>query len=213
MIRFIGDVHGKFERYKKIISGCERSIQVGDLGIGFISPYTNQMLSNPPYDKMVKNNAYFLPGNHDNPYVSKQHSQFIKSGHIEITKNNNKIMYIGGAHSIDKAYRREGYDWWPDEELSHSELYDMVDIYSREKPDIMVTHDCPFVFFNRIHGKYARYIPNRTGQALSAMLSMYAPKMWIFGHHHISLDETIVHSSGETRAICLAELEYIDLDV
>jgi hypothetical protein len=52
-------------------------------------------------------------------------------------------MYIGGALSIDKAHRTEGLNWWVDEELSIQEMNSIFDKYIKEKPDIMVTHDCP----------------------------------------------------------------------
>ena len=41
--RFIGDVHGKFGRYNTILKDATTAhiptIQVGDMGVGFLSPY------------------------------------------------------------------------------------------------------------------------------------------------------------------------------
>ena len=34
-MRFIGDVHGKYGQYKKLIAEVDSSIQVGDMGVGF----------------------------------------------------------------------------------------------------------------------------------------------------------------------------------
>lgn len=70
-IRFIGDVHGNWKRYKKIINDCDTSIQVGDFGVGFISKITEQVHSNPPYDHMKRGDHRFIRGNHDNPNVCK----------------------------------------------------------------------------------------------------------------------------------------------
>jgi hypothetical protein len=36
VIRFIGDIHGQFEIYEKIIAGAGTSIQVGDMGIASV---------------------------------------------------------------------------------------------------------------------------------------------------------------------------------
>jgi hypothetical protein len=35
IIRFIGDVHARFDNYRSFIEGSSYSIQVGDFGIGF----------------------------------------------------------------------------------------------------------------------------------------------------------------------------------
>ena len=35
VVRIIGDVHGKFRRYREIIRGVPFSIQAGDMGVGF----------------------------------------------------------------------------------------------------------------------------------------------------------------------------------
>jgi hypothetical protein len=53
------------------------------------------------------------------------------------------MMFVGGTASNDCAYRHEGYDWWPDEELSSDELKRIIALYIERKPRVMVTHDCP----------------------------------------------------------------------
>lgn len=58
-IRFIGDVHGKYDRYKKIIQDAPGSIQLGDLGVGFRrigGPQAGDFYSNPPHYAMVRGN-------------------------------------------------------------------------------------------------------------------------------------------------------------
>ena len=121
---FIGDCHGLFSRYEKIIEKFPNSIQIGDMGVGFKKwcklTETFIFTSNPPYDKMVKTNARFIRGNHDNPSVCAKHSQWIADGHTETTENGTKIMYIGGAWSIDHEYRTEDVSWWADEEIGRA---------------------------------------------------------------------------------------------
>ena len=34
-LRVIGDVHGKIAEYLAICSECDRSVQLGDMGLGF----------------------------------------------------------------------------------------------------------------------------------------------------------------------------------
>jgi len=64
---FIGDVHGKYQQYKKLIRSSPSTIQVGDMGIGFRRWPHGEFQTNPPYDLMVETNARFIRGNHDNP--------------------------------------------------------------------------------------------------------------------------------------------------
>jgi hypothetical protein len=211
--RFIGDVHGKFSRYKRIIATCDRSIQVGDMGIGFRhsqGPRVGELQQGPPHAAMIKGDHRFIRGNHDNPVICAGHSQWIPDGNIE-----SGVMFIGGAISIDKEFRFEGYSWWPEEELSRAALDDLVEVYCEAKPRIMVTHDAPqevAAEVSRMANWGVKLDPrwsSRTREALQAMWSAHAPEMWIFGHWHFSFDRFI----RGTHFVCLAELECIDVDI
>jgi len=104
-MRYIGDVHGKYSPYHRaVVQAPKGSIQVGDLGLGFVKT-DGEYWPNPSYDKMVANNARFIRGNHDNPAVCARHKQWIADGTIE-----DGVMFIGGANSIDRHMRTEGYD-------------------------------------------------------------------------------------------------------
>jgi hypothetical protein len=60
-MRLIGDIHGKFSQYKRIIKDCQASIQVGDMGVGFRSWPHGQPSANPPYDAMMGDVSLDLP--------------------------------------------------------------------------------------------------------------------------------------------------------
>jgi len=210
-MRFIGDVHGKFNRYKKLVKEVPVSIQVGDMGVGFRydgGVFEGEFYDNPPHYAMVQGNHRFIRGNHDNPGVCRNHSQWIPDGTVE-----GDMMFIGGAVSIDRALRREGYSWWADEELSIEELNVLVDKYIEVRPRIMVTHECPEQVAGLLsvhnHQKMYPEWSSRTRQALQAMWSAHSPELWIFGHWHNHFDQVL----NGTRFICLAELETIDLDL
>lgn len=127
-------------------------------------------------------------------------------------------MFIGGALSIDKAWRHEGYSYWSDEELSEQALDKLVAVYVHNKPDIMVTHECPesiaAMIVQTISGvgngetKLDPRFASRTRQAFERMFALHQPKLHIFGHWHIPFDYT--HEG--TRFICLPELATIDVD-
>jgi hypothetical protein len=207
-MRYIGDVHGKFSQYKNILKLGVPTIQLGDMGVGFRhcgGPRDGEFSANPPYDAMIEGGHRFIRGNHDNPSVCRNHTQCIKDGTVE-----GDVMYIGGALSIDREWRIEGYSWWADEELSQSELYAMMDIYEAAKPRIVVTHDCPEWVALTMEAMFHRGkldISSRTRQAFDAMYGLHQPEVWCFGHWHHSFDEVI----NKTRFVCLAELEWKDI--
>jgi len=212
-IRFIGDTHGKWERLKPIIKGAKQSIICGDVGIGFYKSFGGERVacSNPSYDDFMKYNVRVIRGNHDNPNVCARQKYYIPDGTIEVI-DGVKIMYIGGAKSVDRHWRTEGFDWWADEELSHSKLQEFTDLYEAEKPDVMVTHDVPeevAKLIETLSGRRKLDIPSITRQALDSMFWMHQPKLWVHGHWHFSYD----YEYKGTMFHGLAELGVYDLDM
>jgi len=188
-VRFIGDVHGKFEFYWTIVEKCDESIQVGDMGAGF------RTLPKVPMTHR------FIRGNHDSPEVCKADPHWIPDGKVE-----NGMMFIGGAWSIDQEWRIPGISWWEDEELSYREFEGLIDKYERVKPEVMVTHDCPTIMAKQVHSHH--FDDNsRTREALDTMFEIHCPDLWIFGHHHVSMKG----KAGSTDFIALAELDFIDI--
>lgn len=205
MTTFIGDVHGKYRPYREIIRHRKNTIQVGDMGVGFYSPNTHRAYPNPNWNSMVEGNHRFIRGNHDNPNTCKKHTQWIKDGTVE-----GEVMFIGGAISVDREYRWEGYDYWQDEELSEPELAELLKKYEEIKPRFMVTHDCPESVVHAMdYRMYKLNYPSLSRQAFNSMLQFHQPEVWIFGHWHRSFDQVI----NGTRFVCLDELETKEIDV
>ena len=137
MIYITGDTHGSFERVENF---CQRfntknddiMIILGDAGINF---------SGPRYDRLKKRQLEELPitifaihGNHEQrPFTIESYKEqvwnggmvyyeeefpsilFAKDGEV-YNLNGLKTIVMGGAYSIDKAYRLAyGYSWWEDE--------------------------------------------------------------------------------------------------
>lgn len=206
MTKFIGDVHGKFNEYEKLIRENNNTIQVGDMGVGFRKWPHGEWHANPPHEKMVASNSLFIPGNHDNPHVCRRHSQCIQAGHV-MQLDGRTAMFVGGGLSIDKDYRIEDYSWWPEEQLSQADMNRVADIYEKIRPEMMVTHESPATATERIPHSHHYYDHSRTSQFLQSLWNLHKPKIWIHGHHHISVDHVI----EGTRFICLAELEMKDI--
>lgn len=218
MTRIIGDIHGKIYDYRSyaLVTGIrgrhivepERSIQVGDFGIGFFSDFWHER--EVEWQKEHPQHR-FIRGNHDDPAKCKDMPGWIPDGTVE-----GDVMYIGGAWSIDHAWRTEGVDWWADEELSMMQLDALIGVYNANKPRVMITHDCPtsiawdmFVSRGDGWGGDKKQIKTRTGQALQAMFELHQPELWVFGHWHQTRDLTL-HG---TKFQCLGELDHIDVEL
>ena len=214
LTRLIGDIHGEWELYHQTATdainfgGCERTIQVGDFGVGFSGPYWHDRADEFHWDGTHR----FIRGNHDKPEKCKQMAGWIQDGRIE-----DDVMFIGGAWSIDHALRTEGVSWWADEELSIEALYHMIDVYDQVRPRVMITHDCPSdvsteMFIQSglaLFKGSAKSIPTRTGTAFNTMLAIHQPEAWYFGHWHHSMQ----YRYGRTMFQCLGIHDYVDVEL
>ena len=203
-LRIIGDVHGHIIDYKKLIQKAKYSIQVGDFGFD----YGGLTDVDSSYHKI-------LGGNHDN-YLEQdgvfvnQTAHFLGDfGNIEIPEIGD-FFFVRGGRSIDKDYRIEGLTWFPQEELNYKQSMEAFDLYCQKKPKFVVTHECPTSIIDQVswfktwNGQ--SIAPSSTANLLEQMLLQHRPELWIFGHHHSSLDRKI----DSCRFICLEELECFD---
>ena len=205
--RIIGDIHGALHEYEYLLTTCEKSIQIGDFGIGFAGKQWHNKVNKIHEDGANR----FIRGNHDNP--DKCRTDMV--GYIEDGTIENDIFYCGGAWTIDSWHRTEGVSIWHNEELTHREFDVLLSTYSIMKPRIVITHDCPSSIAQKMFidsGKSmfeGGLIKTRTGQALQAMLEIHQPELWVHGHWHSDEDEVI----NGTRFICLGINSYIDIDL
>jgi hypothetical protein len=92
-----------------------------------------------------------------------------------------RVMFMGGADSIDKESRTIGIDWFPEEIIRDSDIRNL----NYEGPvDIVVSHTCPREFDIGIGTKEEHYIRDCSRMALSYILHHYHPPLWYFGHWH-----------------------------
>jgi predicted phosphodiesterase len=184
----IGDVHGKIDQYRQLIQNVDYSIQVGDMGVGFVDV------------PIMQPQHRFLRGNHDNPDLCRQHPNYLGEwGYLPLPK----LFYVSGAYSIDRDMRIAGINWWADEELSQEELGKALTEYALVKPEIVISHDCPVSLIQTMLRNIVTYpIGSRTGHTLQAMLDVHRPDAWIFGHHHVN----VIQKIKNTEFVCLAEL-------
>ena len=211
-LTIIGDVHGKYRRYKKITEGCDHSFQLGDMGFDY-KPLI-KMNIDPDRHK-------FHGGNHDNmdTYYDSPHS--LDDYGMEVL-GGLKFFYIRGAYSVDVKGRqkaeRQGHPkcWWEQEQLHHSKLVDAIKEYESRRPETMITHTCPQEIARLIgnpgvlrnFGLNPDTFRTPTQSALQLCFDAHRPKVWIFGHFH--MDRAFEYKG--TLFICLEELQSLDAD-
>jgi predicted phosphodiesterase len=201
MFYAIGDVHGQVELYQNRIAQIRKSdpeaitFQVGDFGLGFKGVNMPQ----------VTENDYFISGNHDDSLICEKSPHFLGDFGCREFRGV-KVFWVSGAMSTDRQYRTEGIDWWAYEELTYEELDEAAKLFIAEKPQLVITHDCPMQVRERMLWQHRP--SGITVQALTQMFHSHQPKRWVFGHHHFHHDDTV----DGTLFSCCAELEVRKLD-
>lgn len=95
--------------------------------------------------------VWFLDGNHEDFTQISRHSvrrenRWGQQGMYWLPRNTRWKWHgrqwhaLGGAASVDKAVRKPGASWWPEEEITERQAR-----WAREAgpADVLVTHDCP----------------------------------------------------------------------
>ena len=205
LIGFIGDIHGDFKIYQSLCTlaetmGADCTIQGGDYGVGFGRVAADETRwSNPgnmfteaqliarfgPFYKQAMGSEpvgihRFIRGNHDNPMACLQNNLWIPDG-----QSYNGVFCVGGAYSIDRSSRQEGWDWWPNEELSYGELEMMIENYKEAKPKIVISHDAPECIARSMFTFYRNHHHDRTRGALEAMYACHQPDLHLTNHWHV----------------------------
>lgn len=192
-MHLIGDVHGLNTKYEKLIDKIYgKSIVLGDFGFDTEHKWLLK------YKDTERHKVLF--GNHDYyPLVNESHSL----GHWGMYEG---LFFVRGAETpwFDRGRRMMGIDLFENEQLSYSELTQAFEQYVKEKPEIVISHECP-AFLK--YSEFGYTDTNVTCNALDAMFDAHKPKYWYFGHYHKSINVT--YKGCQFR--CLNELECIEL--
>lgn len=208
MIYITGDIHRDLYRFLSPTMPNEEGDMLIILGDACINYYKDAS------DKMVKcflsnfNTKFFIiQGNHEerpeNIKTYKEKEMFGGTVFIEeeypnliFAKNgelynieNNKVLVIGGAYSVDKEKRIKNKScWFKDEQLTEEEKEYILRNYSGEKVDYILSHTCP-----------NKYIPteafikgldeSKVDHSMEKFLDIVEEKVdydkWYCGHYHI----------------------------
>ena len=214
-LRIIGDVHGKYREYCKVAQGAEFSLQLGDMGFNY-----GVMDFEKKFFKLSDDKHKFFGGNHDNyDTYDKVESALGHWGSYELGSVN--FFFIRGAYSIDKVSRQCHYQqthskiWWEAEELNYTEANKCVHEYAQVRPDLVITHACPFSVAKivgnpevlRLFGHDPDTFQTNTQRLLQACFEIHQPKQWYYGHFHINRKTEL----KGTKFRCIDELGFVDI--
>ena len=213
--RIIGDTHGKLNDYINLCIDAEKlgihTIQLGDLAFNY-DPVKKYL--NPAANKFIK-------GNHDNhglPFDRNPHHWLGAYGEMSFDHYAMPDgFFIGGAFSIDWMRRTPGLDYFANEEISQEQADKALALYKEIKPRVMFSHECPRQIARMVGSDYVLqmfgYDPDTfttsTSELLQDCFEYHQPEQWYFGHFHKSWKKTV----NNCNFTCLAELEYIDVEL
>lgn len=183
-VMIVGDVHNDFRKLSNLINTQKPDlvIQCGDLG--YFPKFSHDSRVQGQMELTNNVDIYFCDGNHEDfeslegKFEIYEQVYYMKRGNV-LTVNGKNILFIGGAESIDKDYRIEGYDWFYNESITQEDIYNLPDV----NIDIVISHCAPTEF--NIPFIKNDISPSRT--ALSVVLEKYNPCMWYFGHYHYNI--------------------------
>lgn len=146
----------------------------------------------------------FVDGNHDNhDWWREQPVTEMFGGRVQVHPHAQNVIHLmrgevyeiegrsfftfGGAASVDKKWRTEGYSWWSGEEASRAETEHALDTLERVgyKVDFIITHTMP----RRLTAAMPRFcyklLPCATAAFLDTVLDRVQYDKWFCGHFHI----------------------------
>jgi predicted phosphodiesterase len=192
----LGDIHADWGNANDVIEAMEKKhpdlthiFQVGDLGDG----WDCHKPEHRHWEPKTKLPIHWLDGNHD------QHEKLRTTGSTGnprliyqprgsiLELDGFRIMFFGGASSIDRAQRKQGVTWWPEERIEHGQIVDALQKGFEAGPiDCILSHDFPtgIPYFEAKRSMYKFDDGEADRDALEALLTQFKPRWWFFGHHH-----------------------------
>lgn len=212
-IAFIGDLHGNMTAFEYTLTAALRLrvttiIQAGDFWI-YDQPHHPDNLERV-ITRVARNadlapatvDYRFIDGNHENfdvldpdataPVQLTEHVTYMPRG-SRATLAGVEILFFGGASSVDRHCRTEGEDWWPDENITDTQLARGLAAANTGPVDVLVTHETTTAAFNALCGisGHARSkrddAPGEANRArLDTLVDTAQPRALVHGHHHTS---------------------------
>ena len=220
-----GDTHGILDTYKILnfqdnenkLDYDDYLIICGDAGIVWNNETLNESID---YYEAFGTNILFVDGNHENFDLLNSFNAEVWNGG-KVHKLSNHIYHLlrgevfnilgkiflamGGAKSVDRAYRREHISWWEDEEITNQDLLNALGNLKEHnnKIDFIISHSQPISIMKELEelltccGERIPYFLapkfeySISNEILEEMLKKVKFKHWYSGHLHI--DENLTN--------------------
>ena len=209
MIYVTGDTHGLQNFQKLHIFAGEHPeltlddyvIIAGDCGAVWSEKY---LAADLRYYTELPFTVLFVDGNHENfDLLNSFPIEMWKGGKVHKIRPNlihlmrgqvfeiegKTIFTFGGATSIDKCMRKEGFSWWPQELPTFEELDEGMENLKRynNKVDYIITHSCGerALMHHQVRRAAGEKIYCPESHILSNFEDTVEFKHWYFGHFHI----------------------------
>lgn len=177
-VLMMGDVHGRFIEMNKILNTIKPDITIQTGDFGYWPKFKTQQIEKPT------GKLYWIDGNHEDhdSLMERENDElwpniiYKPRGSTLTLPDNRKVLFMGGADSIDKQYRTQGYDWFIEELITEEDIHNLPDTHI----DIVVSHTVPQ--FIKLKGLYE--IPDISRFYLNEVYDKYRPTQWYAGHFH-----------------------------
>ena len=200
MILITGDTHGEID-YKKLLVLKQEKLSYDDYliicGDAAICWSEKELSHLKDLYNDIGCTIIYIDGNHENfamlnkmPLVVymgalmhqiDKHIFHVLRGEI-MTIDGKSFLCIGGAVSIDKAYRTPYVSWWPEEEINNHDIDNALFNLKRfdNKVDYVITHCCDTSTVIKAFG-FRRDVCTDQLMFIDKVVDY---KHWFFGHYH-----------------------------
>lgn len=195
-ILVVGDVHANFAPFRSELENLKPDIvlSTGDFGYW---PHKYDIECIWESNKIP---IYFCDGNHEDHLALSEYIQktevadnvfYMPRGQILELPDNQTILFMGGARSIDRDYRVRGINYFSNEELSFDDIMLLDDTL---KIDIVISHTKPSGIDVGLECD-----EDPSMEVLDEVFEMYHPTKWYFSHFHLQKKQY----SDDCKWVCL----------
>ena len=197
-----GDTHGVFDELNMLMHSEEPDIVIQTGDFGYYDRFDDRWSRAPTgnridaISKPANTKLYFVGGNHEHwlqldnlvrhqktpePFEVRKNLFYCPTGSTLTLDDGTNILFMGGADSIDKAYRTPGVSWFSQEVLTEKHFYSLPD---ELQVDILVSHTCSSSELKDLMKGQHIYNIDPTWEVLEQTILKYKPSYHYFSHWH-----------------------------
>lgn len=216
IVRVIGDIHGQIDRVKCYL-GTEDvpTILTGDVNL-FGYDYWLKAIPQSSGEYVQVNYTpeypvHFIDGNHDNfSKLDTNASEIVEVSsmlhYIPRGYVSGRVLFLGGADSIDRNVRTAGYDWYPEERITERQMNHILSLDPNDI-EVVISHEAPLSIIEQ--KVFPEIFPSQ--KAMDEILDVLKPELWIHSHYHLSY--TLQDNVRGCNVIGLGVDEVMDLNL